>query len=724
MTDVHRQLCRICLVVFLALLAIGPVSAQPAAPAAASIDDMTTLLATLRDPVAREQLARQLELLIEMRNKMDEEPARGFLSEALQDVGARVASLGDQLASVGDGFSRISAFLPWLERQVAEPNRRELWARILAQLAIVLAVPTALWWLVRRLMRWPIRRLDRWHDSSWWWRLPAWVFRTVLELVPVGVFMASAYGALAFLRPDGVTRAIVIALVSGTVLAWSILVLMRSIVDPLSARARLLPLSDPVAAYVYVWSRRLVVVSVYGFFVIQALAAVGLPPAGIDALRKLTGLIVASLLVVLVLQNRQPVRAWIGGTTAAGLLGSLRQRLAEVWHVLAIVYLIAAYLIWLLEIADGSRFVLTATVRTVAIALGAWVLVFALERVVRSAFRISRELQDRYPMLEASANRYLSILQRALQVVILLLALLLVLDSWHIRLLALLASGQGADILSRLFSIALVIVLAIVAWDLGGAALDRLLARTPEGMTASTRMRTLHPLARNALFVVILLVSAVAILSELGVNVAPLLAGAGVVGLAIGFGAQTLVKDVITGAFIVFENSIGIGDVVGVSGRTGTVEAITIRTIRLRDAQGTLHTIPFSAVDTVTNLTRDFSNVVIDVAVSHREDVDAVFTLLTGIAAAMRAEAAFSADVLEPLEVLGIDRFTETGVVLQVKLKTMPGRQWGVRREFLLRMKRAFDARGIAGPSAQATVFLGTASAPPVRVRLEPDEAR
>ena len=724
MTDVYRLLCRICLAVFVAILTIGPLSAQPAVPAAASTDDMTTLLATLRDPVAREQLARQLELLIELRNKAAPEPARGFLSEALQDVGTRVATLGDQLASVGDGFSRISAFLPWLERQLTESDRRELWARIFGQLAIVLSVPTALWWAARRLMQWPIRRLDRWHDSSWWWRLPVRLLRTVLELVPVGVFMASAYGALAFLRPDPVTRAIVIALVSGTVLAWSALILMRAIVDPLSARGRLLPLSDPAAAYIYVWSRRLIVVCVYGFFVIEALAAVGLPPAGIDALRKLTGLIVAGLLLVLVLQNRQPVRVWIGGGESSGLLGSLRLRLAEVWHVLAVVYLFSAYLIWLLEIADGFRFVLTATVRTIGIALAAWVLVFALERAVRADFRISRDLQDRYPMLEASANRYLSILQRALQVVILLVALLLILDSWHVRLLALLASGQGADIASRVFSIALVIVLAIVAWELGGAALDRLLARTPDGVTASTRMRTLHPLARNALFVVILLVSAVAILSELGVNVAPLLAGAGVVGLAIGFGAQTLVKDVITGAFIVFENSIGVGDVVGVSGRTGTVEAITIRTIRLRDAQGTIHTIPFSAVDTVTNLTRDFSNVVVDVAVSHREDVDAVFALLSEIATAMRQEPIYASDILEPLEVLGIDRFTETGVVLQVKMKAAPGKQWSVRREFLLRMKRAFDAKGIAGPSPQTTVYLGAGTAPPVRVRIEPDGAR
>ncbi|MBM3503827.1 MAG: mechanosensitive ion channel [Alphaproteobacteria bacterium] len=697
------------LVVLVLLWGLAPtaVVAQPAAPSSsASTEELASMVATLRDPAAREQLIRQLELLIELRRTEDQVPARGFLSQALQEVGSRAASLGDRLSDIGSSFARTGSFLPWLERQIAEPDRRALWGRILVQLAVVFLAPALLWWGARRLMVWPIRRLDRWYDARWWWRLPVWTLRTLLELVPIAVFMGGAYAALVLLKPDQVTRAIVITLVGGTVLAWSILVLVRSIVDPLSTRGRLVPLSDSLAAYLYVWARRLVAVSVYSFFVIEVLAVLGLPAPGVDALRKLTGLIVAGLLVVLVLQNRQGVKSWIGGALGEGVVVSFRQRLAEVWHILAILYLLGAYTIWLLEIADGFRFVATATVRTFVIAIAAWGLMTGLDRAVGLLFRVSRDLQDRYPLLEHSANRYLSILQRALRIIIAVVALLLILDSWHVRLLSLLATGRGADVVSRGFSIVLIIVLATLAWELGSAALDRLLARSPGGASASgSRLRTIHPLARNALFVVVLLVSAIAILSELGVNVAPLLAGAGVVGLAIGFGAQTLVKDVITGAFIVFENSIGLGDVVTVAGRTGTIEAISIRTIRVRDAQGTIHTIPFSAVDTVTNQTRDFSNVVVEVSVAHRENVDRVFDILRSIGEAMRSAPDFAVDMLEPLEVLGIDRITDTAVVLQVKLKTAPGRQWVVRREFVLRMKRAFDAEGIAVPMPQSVVY-------------------
>jgi small-conductance mechanosensitive channel len=212
------------------------------------------------------------------------------------------------------------------------------------------------------------------------------------------------------------------------------------------------------------------------------------------------------------------------------------------------------------------------------------------------------------------------------------------------------------------------------------------------------------------------------VLAELGVNITPLLAGAGVVGLAVGFGAQKLVQDVITGWFILMEDTIAVGDVAEVAGHAGLVERISIRTIRLRDLSGVVHTIPFSAVDSVKNFTKDFSYYLFEVGVAYREDTDEVVEVLREIDAEMREDPELGPDILEPLEVMGVDRFEDSAVIVRVRTKTKPLRQWAVGREFNRRMKKAFDARGIEIPFPHQTVYFGVdkeGKAPPATLRME-----
>ena len=209
---------------------------------------------------------------------------------------------------------------------------------------------------------------------------------------------------------------------------------------------------------------------------------------------------------------------------------------------------------------------------------------------------------------------------------------------------------------------------------------------------------------------------ALIVLSELGINIAPLLAGAGVVGLAIGFGAQTLVKDVITGIFILAEDTVAVGDVVDLGGHIGVVEAMTLRSIRLRDHTGAVHTIPFSAVSTVMNMTRDFGYAVFDIGIAYSEDLDRVIDLLRKLGDEMRQDKAFARDIREPIEVMGINRFADTAVIIRVRLKTAPGKQWGVEREFNRRLKRLFEEHGIARANAAAvpTIYLSDARPTPL----------
>jgi small-conductance mechanosensitive channel len=219
-------------------------------------------------------------------------------------------------------------------------------------------------------------------------------------------------------------------------------------------------------------------------------------------------------------------------------------------------------------------------------------------------------------------------------------------------------------------------------------------------------MRTLLPLARNVLLIVISVMAGLVILSEIGVNIAPLLAGAGVVGLAVGFGAQSLVKDVITGAFFLFEGTINLGDVVDIGGKGGQVEGMTIRSIRLRDYNGNLHTINFGSVGVITNMTRDFGYYVCDVKVAYRYDVDAVIGILRETAEELRKDKLLQYDILAPIEIAGVETFADTTFLVRSRIKTRPIRQWDVGREFLRRLKLKFEAKGIqlAVPALPANV--------------------
>jgi small conductance mechanosensitive channel len=217
----------------------------------------------------------------------------------------------------------------------------------------------------------------------------------------------------------------------------------------------------------------------------------------------------------------------------------------------------------------------------------------------------------------------------------------------------------------------------------------------------------LLPLARSVVLSLVVVIAALAILSELGVNIAPLLAGAGVIGLAVGFGAQTLVKDIITGAFILFEDTIAVGDYIEVAGCEGTIEALTVRTIKLRDVRGTVHTIPFSSVETVTNYTKDYAYHLAEIGVAYRENTDDVAKVLREIGEELRADPKFSNDIIAPTEIMGLDRFEDSAVVIRARLKTKPGKQWRIKREYNRRVKLRFDELGIEIPFPHTTIFFG-----------------
>jgi small-conductance mechanosensitive channel len=246
--------------------------------------------------------------------------------------------------------------------------------------------------------------------------------------------------------------------------------------------------------------------------------------------------------------------------------------------------------------------------------------------------------------------------------------------------------------------------------------LERILVTAGErtgALPAVTRSRvaTLTSVLRTLALVTLWSVVVVICLSQLGFDVRPILAGAGIVGLAVGFGAQYLVRDVIAGFFLVLEDQVRVGDVAVVNGTGGLVETVTFRTIVLRDLAGTVHIFPNGSVTTLANMTKDWSGYVVDVEVGYREDPDRIVALMRRVAEELRQDPAHGPSILEPIEIFGVDAFKESSVVIKARLKTRPIQQWTVGREYRRRLLLAFAAENIDVPATRV-VQVGDAGKP------------
>lgn len=236
----------------------------------------------------------------------------------------------------------------------------------------------------------------------------------------------------------------------------------------------------------------------------------------------------------------------------------------------------------------------------------------------------------------------------------------------------------------------------------------KVMLRTQGGteLEIEKRARTVGEVARKAIVSVIWVVAAIMILQEMNFDVRPLLAGAGVVGLAIGFGAQNLVKDVFAGFFMLLDNQIRINDVVVINGQGGLVEEVNLRTTILRSEDGAVHLFTNGSITKFSNLTRDFSFAVFTISVNYKEDTDRVVSVLSAMAAEMAAEERFRSIILAPLEVMGVDQLADSGVNIKARFKTQPMQQWTVAREMNRRVKKTFEEAGIDMPFPTRTIQL------------------
>lgn len=376
--------------------------------------------------------------------------------------------------------------------------------------------------------------------------------------------------------------------------------------------------------------------------------------------------------------------------------------LASLWHVPVLV-LASASIIATLAGSGSNENVLQISVVTALLL----VLAFFLSAIV---LRITRPHDPRRRRRSPYLTRLLRFAGTLLTLFIWLAFLELAARLWGVSLASVIEENVAArGIAHAVMAIFATLFIAWLLWILIDTAITE--ALSPGGprnksRNASTRARTMLPLVRNALFVTIVTIAGIVTAANLGINVTPLLAGAGVIGLAIGFGAQSLVTDLITGLFIIIEDTISVGDWIDVDGgHAGTVEHLSIRTVRLRDGQGAIHAIPFSQIKIVKNLSRDFAYAVFEVRMGFSANVDQVTQLIREVGADLMADFRYRREMLGPIEVWGLDRFDPNWMVVKGQIKTRPLQQWSVARAFNLRLKRKMDEAGIEIPVPQMRVY-------------------
>jgi small conductance mechanosensitive channel len=279
--------------------------------------------------------------------------------------------------------------------------------------------------------------------------------------------------------------------------------------------------------------------------------------------------------------------------------------------------------------------------------------------------------------------------------------------------------------LSSGLHVLLVLILTLIALKSAKAFSTHLVefaVRQKKDPEFEKRAQTLGSMLRYVAVFAVLIVATITALREFGIEIGPILAAAGIVGLAVGFGAQSLVKDVISGFFMLLEDQIRVGDVVQIAGKGGLVEKISLKTTILRDLAGNVHYVPNGHIDVVTNMTKDYSRYVFDIGVAYREDVDEVIQVIKEVDEELRNDPEYKDDILEPIEVLGLDQFANSSVIIRARTTTKPIKQWRVGREFNRRLKKKFDERNIEIPFPHVTVYAGQGKegqSPPFRIATE-----
>ncbi|HHX4057958.1 MAG: mechanosensitive ion channel domain-containing protein [Burkholderia contaminans] len=537
-------------------------------------------------------------------------------------------------------------------------------------------------------------------------RMPRALVSLALRAVPLLVFVGVASLTMSVIGDTSTPiESALEALIDIYVICRLVTIVSRLFFQPDARRLRLLHISDAWADFAQRSIARIVIVVGACTAAVEIAANFGLSDAGHVALLKAVALIGHLMISALILQCRLPVAARI---RAAGddrpSFTMIANALADAWAPVSVFIVMALWFVWALDVHNGYRVLITLGGRSIAVMIGMRIVSIVVFGALARLFQGRDE--DR-TLVHVHAYRYYPLLRQIVSGAIGIVTFVLLLQIWGVPIFRAFETGTiGHRLASALVTIAIAAIVALIVWEAANIAIERRLQRwTREGnLMRAARLRTLLPMLRSLLFVMIALVVVLTGLSQLGVNVGPLLAGASIFGVALGFGSQKLVQDFITGIFLLMENAMQVGDWVTLAGVSGTVEYLSIRTVRLRAGDGSLYTIPFSSVTTVNNTNRGLGNAAVKISIAYGEDIDRAIATLKEIGAALRDDPKYRDGILSDFSYWGIDQVDGATLVLSGQMQCTDSTRWSVQREFNRRIAETFRERGIRIANPQRSV--------------------
>lgn len=712
-------------IVLLGLLLALPALAQPSGPGRAPITlatptppasdaDLKELIGTLEDEQARKELLARLKALEAAKEAPTAEPDLiGDMLETLNgEVSQRIDHLTEALAGLRSSLDEIPVLTTWFWRQVTEPLSRAMWYTISSQVGGAVLAGYLASLVVRALLRrWRDRRCDLPLAARRKRRVMASLAHLAVNLSALLSFLLVTYLVLGRTDVTLLGRRVAGDLLLAVGLGRAVTSISRAILAPENPLRRPVGLDDATAQETHRWVCLLIGLGVYGYFTLAAALRLGLPWTVHAFLLHLLFFVVATLAIWAIYRLRAHLGAGIERWGAA--FGPALSRylpwayVSAVGHHVLAAWVALVYLLWAIGSPDGAMLLTRGMLATILVLVVGrainvwldWIIVRRPTGTEENAVNGDAEPEPLPTLLVAGIT--------VAKLAVLALGLAVIAQAWGVDVVGWLSGDAGAAVAVIIGRVLLIAAIVAALGKLVDAAAGRYVAATDGtgGLLYSNRTRTLVSMARNLVVTLLIAIGMIEVLSVVGVNANALLAGAGVVGLAIGFGAQTLVKDLITGLFILLGDTVRVGDVVDLGGRSGVVEAISMRTVTLRAYNGDVHTIPFSSIDVVTNMTKEFSYYVFDLVVTYKENVDRVMEILREIDSQLRREWPYRRLMLEPLEIAGVDAFSQSGPVIKARTKVRAGEQWKVGREFNRRIKRRFDELGIELPVPQQRVI-------------------
>lgn len=724
----------------LALWMSRPADAAAPDPAAVTPAQARQVLDLLRDDARRAELEQTLSVIAEATEQQAAPPAAapaapeapvalekdGLIAQAFTQAGKWVDSALGELRLTGATLWSLRSAGAWWQYYLGTPEARTATFQGLGTILLILAVALGVEAGIGRLLRRPRAMLLAYAERRYIpdtvppsapdpdtetpaepdqhlrivRRLPAALAHAILALVPLAGFLVVATILMRlFGAPAAGFYPFILPLIGAYLAMRLTMTALRLLTSPSGACLRLSRLGDESARYLDTWLRRVVAVGAFGVAATEIAYLLGAGDDARNALSKLVGLAVHAMLIVMVVQRRRQVSRWIRGQEHEGL----RAVLANVWAPTAIAVIAGLWVVWALGTASGLSQLLHYVWRTALVMLAATVLSMILLGALDRAFYSDAPAAGSG---QPGRRPYQTLAQRVVMILVFVATAIALLEVWGVHALDWFEAGTvGRRLVSATATIAVACVLALVAWEAANLSINRRMERwTRAGdLARATRLRTLVPILRTTLFIVIALIVLFTALNELGINIAPLLAGASIIGVAIGFGSQKLVQDFITGIFLLMENAMQVGDSVTLAGVSGTVEYLSIRTVRLRAGDGSLHVVPFSAVGTVSNSNRGIGNASVRVSVSADSDLDEVIAAIRNVGEEMRNDPDLGPLMLADLDLWGVDQVDGASVTLAGQIRTLDRGKAAVQRGFNQRLYRRFKQLGIQFANPQAS---------------------